>query len=303
MSIILEALRKSEADRHQESLPENLKTQQALLYKNNSQRYRWPAYLSFLLLFNLLLLGWFLVQKSTEQEDLKASVAKVDEAQIKQTEQSDSVIADIIETQVASPVSRQSTGQTRASDLSVARSVLAEQPLRRQPVVTIPQFSVDPDSSKASLNQPELIEPTQPIARDGITASAAGNAKDLNAAAATVDQLETASNQHSNDSAKLDSSLDTHVSTSGQNDGAADVLHIDELERSFQNTLPRLVFNSHIYSKKAANRRVMINDNFLREGEGFAGIRVVEITPNGVVLEKQQRQFLVPVVRNWSPNT
>jgi general secretion pathway protein B len=77
------------------------------------------------------------------------------------------------------------------------------------------------------------------------------------------------------------------------------VLHLVEMPPAFQRTIPDLVFNSHIYGSEPSSRRVMINNNYLKAGDFFSGIRVERITEEGVVLSKDGRSFRVGIVRDW----
>ena len=85
--------------------------------------------------------------------------------------------------------------------------------------------------------------------------------------------------------------------TSGNASGT--VLHLVEMPLSFQKSSPDLVFNSHIYGSEPSSRRVMINNNYLKAGDFFSGIRVERITEEGVVLSKDGRSFRVGIVRDW----
>ncbi len=77
------------------------------------------------------------------------------------------------------------------------------------------------------------------------------------------------------------------------------VPHLVELPLSFQKSIPDLMFNSHIYSTDPYASRVMINGQYLRQGESFSGITVEEVTQDGVVLSKQGRTFRMGIVRDW----
>lgn len=79
--------------------------------------------------------------------------------------------------------------------------------------------------------------------------------------------------------------------------------HLVEMPLAFQKSVPDLVFNSHIYASAPSSRRVMINGHYLKTGDSFSGIRVEQITEEGVVLSKAGQRFRVGSVRNWvSPN-
>lgn len=77
------------------------------------------------------------------------------------------------------------------------------------------------------------------------------------------------------------------------------VEHLVEKPPAFQRSIPDLRFSSHIYASDPSARRVMINDNYLRPGDTFSGIRVEAITADGVVLSAYGETFRVGVVRDW----
>ncbi len=77
------------------------------------------------------------------------------------------------------------------------------------------------------------------------------------------------------------------------------VPHLVELPLAFQKSVPDLVFNSHIYASEPSSRRVMINNQYLKAGDVFAGIRVEQITEEGVVLSRNGRSFRVGIVTDW----
>lgn len=77
------------------------------------------------------------------------------------------------------------------------------------------------------------------------------------------------------------------------------VPHLVELPVPFQKGIPDLQFNSHIYASEPSARRVMINNQYMRVGDSFSGIRVERITEDGVELSKEGRRFRVGVVRDW----
>lgn len=76
---------------------------------------------------------------------------------------------------------------------------------------------------------------------------------------------------------------------------------INTLPDDFRRQLPALTFNSHIYSSDPGSRRIMINNAYLREGQRFEGLSIREITGDGVILYKSPHTFSVPVIRDWKP--
>ncbi len=76
---------------------------------------------------------------------------------------------------------------------------------------------------------------------------------------------------------------------------------LQEMDRGFVQQVPAIGFNSHIYSSNPEARRVMINNIYLREGEGFSGVVVKEIGEQYVVFEMHGRHFKLPVMKDWQP--
>ncbi len=77
------------------------------------------------------------------------------------------------------------------------------------------------------------------------------------------------------------------------------VPHLVELPLSFQRSVPDLTVNSHIFASVPQARRVMINNHNLRPGDSVQGLRVEQITEDGVVLSKQGQRFRLGIVRDW----
>ncbi len=70
------------------------------------------------------------------------------------------------------------------------------------------------------------------------------------------------------------------------------VMRQSELPSEVQQALPGILIAFHQYSGTPAERRVMINNSVLREGELIApGLKLEQITPDGVVIGFQGYQF------------
>jgi len=64
--------------------------------------------------------------------------------------------------------------------------------------------------------------------------------------------------------------------------------------------LPSIRFQSHIFSSAADYRSVVINDRTLKQGSLLAsGVRVAEITPQGLVLDIQGTLVALPKGQDW----
>lgn len=79
----------------------------------------------------------------------------------------------------------------------------------------------------------------------------------------------------------------------------SDIQHINDMPVAFQKNIPDIRFNSHIYSLTPADRRVMINDLYLREGQDFSGVVIDSIGEYYLLLSKGARRFKIPVLRDW----
>ncbi|MEC7376238.1 MAG: general secretion pathway protein GspB [Pseudomonadota bacterium] len=153
-----------------------------------------------------------------------------------------------------------------------------EPELEAQPESAVPESgSLPPSPGSRSAETPRVQEPVvptvPPVQERATIIVPSVDASDGNAAAA--DNLQVAPEQ------------------------AGRVPHLVELPLTFQKGIPDLTFNSHIYSSTPASRRVMINNSYLRIGDSFQGLRVEDITEDGVVLSRDGRRFRVGVVRDW----
>jgi general secretion pathway protein B len=75
---------------------------------------------------------------------------------------------------------------------------------------------------------------------------------------------------------------------------------VSELAQNIQKTLPAFHFNSHIYSSNPSARRVMINNYYLHEGQEFSGVTLETIAPDGVVIKANGVRFHLPALKDWS---
>jgi general secretion pathway protein B len=67
----------------------------------------------------------------------------------------------------------------------------------------------------------------------------------------------------------------------------------------FVANMPSINIDIHSYAKQPAKRYVLINMEKYREGDYLAeGPRVVEILPQGVVMEHMGEHFILPIGNN-----
>lgn len=71
---------------------------------------------------------------------------------------------------------------------------------------------------------------------------------------------------------------------------------LSTLPAEFQSSVPAVGISVHVYAQQPAARWVLANGRRFREGQEIAtGLRLERITPDGVVLAFQGRQFLLRV--------
>ena len=74
------------------------------------------------------------------------------------------------------------------------------------------------------------------------------------------------------------------------------VLALRELPPAVKQTLPEFRVSGHAYGPEPSSRVVRINEQILQEGQSLApGLRVEEITPNGVILDRQGFRFQIGI--------
>ncbi|KMT66457.1 general secretion pathway protein GspB [Catenovulum maritimum] len=68
----------------------------------------------------------------------------------------------------------------------------------------------------------------------------------------------------------------------------------------FQKLIPRLEFQTHIYSSDPNQRWIKVNGKVLNEGETFeSGLKLIKIEPQSIVLSYQTKLFSLEALSNW----
>jgi len=245
MSYILDALRKSESERHQGKVPD-LGRQLQLIHRPPKRRWPVQASLAAALLLNAGVLAYvFWPDQDGAVTDISAP------------EQAPAAVAVIPAPATAARTSA-AAGEIPAPQLSEVQSAFPSE--YQSPTVIVPSGygssgAVDGNGRRNNRGW-DQIGPLGPLASLGAEVSA-GSAEGVR------------------------------------------VPHLVELPLSFQRSVPDLTVNSHIFASVLQARRVMINNQNLRLGESFQGLRVEEITEDGVVLSRQGQQFRLGIVRDW----
>ncbi len=73
---------------------------------------------------------------------------------------------------------------------------------------------------------------------------------------------------------------------------ATEVMPMNDLPASIRQEIQGITISFHVYSSNPVERRIMINNELLRQGESLSpGFEVERITPDGVVLNYKGYRF------------
>ncbi len=79
-----------------------------------------------------------------------------------------------------------------------------------------------------------------------------------------------------------------------------EIIDFYDLPDSIQQQLPAIVVSAHIYSTNPLQRSIVINNNFMEEGEYVIDNLILhEITPNGAIFDYEDTRFYYNVVSGW----
>ena len=77
--------------------------------------------------------------------------------------------------------------------------------------------------------------------------------------------------------------------------------HLYEMPESLQQTVPKMSFAGHVYSTIADQRSVIVNDQYMNEGDEIVGgLKIEKITREGLVFLYNDKTFRMDVLQDWS---
>jgi general secretion pathway protein B len=86
--------------------------------------------------------------------------------------------------------------------------------------------------------------------------------------------------------------LNSVVTDPAEVERGKNVMPLSELPPSIRQEIPNITISFHVYSSNPTERRVMINNELLRQGENLPpGLRVEQITPDGVIISYKGYRF------------
>jgi general secretion pathway protein B len=78
------------------------------------------------------------------------------------------------------------------------------------------------------------------------------------------------------------------------------IIEFDELPEATRQQLPAIIISAHVYSTNPLQRSIVINNNFLEEGEYVLdGLVLQEITRDGAIFSYENTWFHMGVVAGW----
>jgi len=325
MSYILDALKRSEQERHQESVA-NLSTDMMILPSHQKQTQWWPYVLIAVLILNA---GAYIYFNWSGNEnagiDSQIQTAEFFEPKNQSEILSEEISPPKTKTKSISETTRVSqignSGLTKLEQVSTngnfrERSIpehvmqARHLPMRydlndfqsESRVPDVDHSQAENGSGMSRVDHPERQVATTISASEdfsleqGILIQPKSKRFDDVGSGSHISQLSS-----SPSGKKVDghSSLSMVIQNSEAVEPFLDIPHLTELSLSFQRGIPDLIFNSHIYSGATSARRVMINNLYLRQEQGFLGMFLLEIGEFYIVLEKNDRQFKLPVLKDW----
>lgn len=277
MSYILDALKRSEQDRQQERAASVTNDMMILSAKQQRPSF-WPYLLVIVLLVNALVIFYITQEKQNDLAD-KAPVELSNEAA------------------PASPTNpiNDKAQRSRALPEHVIKPVASPERIvqQKQSAFTKPLNDTSGERVKEYTDDgAEIIRPKS----KSLTASVQTSKQSL------MSDYDAIERSQPEDSSTAKYSDETHESISEPvvDDPFEDIPHLGDLQLGFQRQVPDLAFSSHIYSANPSARRAMINSHYLREGQGFSGLTLVEIGEFFILFEKNGTQFKLPALRDWN---
>ena len=237
MSLILDALKKSEQERGHGNVPDVQTVHSSSLNYRNDKKALWPYILIFAVMLNLLAIGYFIINKENPAE-MPQPV----------TESANSIQANTVsQNPPAAPASMVDESiQLQASKPSpVSTATTAEQSAREAAQEKDTATKATPAVSKTMTERPEPQ-----------TAAAAYDSEDI--------------------------------------------IDFQELPESIKQQIPTITISAHVYSSNPLQRSIVINNNFMEEGEYILDDLVLhEITRDGAIFNYHGTLFNYGVVSGW----
>jgi general secretion pathway protein B len=258
MSFILDALKKLEQKRREGSVPDLLTTHTPRS-ERPQKRPIWPYLLVTALLLNAgILTVWLQPWKSKTHDTFVQVIPEQQENILKEPEKTTS---DMQKTLSSSP--------------------------EKEEIEEAPTPEIKSDQEKATA----VVKTTEELAPDEETEDKKTALLDLNLSERELDILRSKIKEERSSLADY-SPEDNQLDEIKVPESTSEVLELSQLPLDIRKELPEILIFGHIYSNDPSSRLVNINGSIIREGEKVtSGLKVVEITMNGVIFDYQGIRF------------
>lgn len=282
MSFILDALKKLEQKKQQDSVPDLTTIHTPDLHKPK-KRPIWPYLLLIALLINAGILTAWLQPWSSEVESTAVQTTAADSQEFVSDKETGS------RPEAASP-DKSSIDTPKASDTEVAEK---------------PEIPSKPDPMEQTVSvkpagKPQPIVKENPAHAEEETIPAESNPEDQVASldlTPSVDQLANLKEviKEERELAAVKSiQEDDSPSEQAEEKREQEILELSELPADVRKDIPDISIFGHIYSSNASSRLANINGSLVREGDTVTGkLKVKEITVTGVVFDYDGFNFRV----------
>jgi general secretion pathway protein B len=243
MSYILDALKKSEQQRGQGSIP-NVQTvhSSSLNYRDENKSY-WPYILITAVTLNLAAIVYFIIDKDTISENSALSNQ------------------DIVDNNAEQHILLNNT--------ATVAPAAPESQIKQVRNTTGTNTNIKPEKTKIVV--PAKVEP--------ITKTSSPTNND-----------EIIAPRYNNNSAIYKRPVQAQKN----------IVDFYDLPASIQQQLPAIIVSAHVYSTNPRQRSIVINNNFLEEGEYVIDNLILhEITADGAIFDYGETRFSYSVVSGW----
>ena len=260
MSYILDALRKSEEERQQGTVPDFMTVQDTIV-QQPKKRLLLPYLLIVSLIINAALLAWWLVPwQSKKSGQVKSHPTVGQQPEFKR---------------VALP--SQDLTRTSSPEAKIDRKT----PMRESEIIT-PKKE---DKPKTTIRQQQPVRALTDLPEQVSNSIPVIDKENLHEIAQLVPQQSRRVHQLSLDSKGTKKSVALRDNK---------IHSVEDLPLSIQQSLPTFTISVSLYSDEPASRMAKINGSMIREGEYLtAGLKLEEITPDGLILSYQNYRFRI----------
>jgi len=308
MSYILDALERSERERKQSELPSFRQDQQMLYVKKQSKAPWMIAALACVLLINAGVLLYVHVSEPASQSQMNSSQVSSVKADVNDnvvTSQPEISATPPLESSPAREITSAPPERTLASRFNVQPKV--QSTAVRAPVSYAQQTSQQREAYSNTQVQGHTTQSVNAYPNEGAAISPASMSAHPEVAEVAPSYGDGEIIRPKSGESRMPSHPKVVVSETPLTDEGiysakqqyADTLFLHEIEGRSRPKVPKLIFNSHIYSSDPSARRVMINNIYLREGQVFQGMTLLAIDEEFVVFEKRGQQFKIQAMRDW----